>query len=821
MTNVIAKSALITYVFLTLGFLATGQNVKPSSSAESLYLSLRSVGLDKTRVYKIREGSLDRGPVHLSLDDGTIAFTEDVAGHVTGAFFKGDAEILLSPPDTTERASLALFTGAAILEEKISTAYFRFNDDVYGELKTSLRAPPDDSFVSDWNTTAQNLAQEDALRLLTSFVDTEPQSADAKTDRFLHCYLQGENLGTFDVRYDSTLPEQIAAGQHRTVDGENYYDVWTSSSTMNRTKQMPEKSADELPRAGLEISQIKVKTRIKPPTEIESTAVLSVVPHRDGKRVLLLELSRLLQVRDVEINGQAVEFIHNQALEGSQLARRGDNILAVILPSPSRAGQKIEMSFDYSGTVLSEAANGLLYVGERGTWYPNLGFAMANFDLEFRYPPGWTLVATGRRTDLRTEGGEQIAHWISERPLPVAGFNLGKFSMTSAHAGTVSVLTYATSNVERGFPQLADKGTEDQDPLHRRPNPLPLNADPAPSPSQNAQMVGLTAARAVEFYQQHLGPFPYSQLSLTQIPGKVSQGWPGLVFLSSYAFLNPEQRERVEGDPKLRLLQEQVIAHETAHQWWGDLVTWSGYRDQWMMEAMANYCALMLLESRNPAQFREIMQKYRDDLLIKNRSGAQLREAGPVTLGLRLSSSHFPAGYEAISYGRGTWLIHMLRCLMRDAQKPKSGQRKSSRDEAFFQVLRKLRAEYEGKPLSTAELLSAFQSELPSSMWYEGHKSLDWFYQGWINGSAVPSFGLHDLKFNDKSGTTTITGTISQGHAPDDLVTSVPLYAVVSGKNVFLGRVFAEGRETQFHISAPAGVRKILLDPEQTLLSRK
>jgi hypothetical protein len=65
-----------------------------------------------------------------------------------------------------------------------------------------------------------------------------------------------------------------------------------------------------------------------------------------------------------------------------------------------------------------------------------------------------------------------------------------------------------------------------------------------------------------------------------------------------------------------------------------------------------------------------------------------------------------------------------------------------------------------------------------------------------------------------------ITGTIVQEDAPDTLVTAVPLYASFAGKNVFLGHVFADGKETTFRLSAPVGVRKILLDPEQTLLAR-
>jgi len=89
-----------------------------------------------------------------------------------------------------------------------------------------------------------------------------------------------------------------------------------------------------------------------------------------------------------------------------------------------------------------------------------------------------------------------------------------------------------------------------------------------------------------------------------------------------------------------------------------------------------------------------------------------------------------------------------------------------------------------------------------------------------VNGTAIPRFELHGVKYSDKPGSTAISGIISQKDAPDDLVTSVPLYASVAGKLVFLARVFADGAETSFHLTAPQGVRKVVIDPEQTLLAR-
>src|SRR5216683_75294 len=239
-TKVTVKTGKLAGMVLVLGCLASlasGQRPEPTKTpgpAESLYLKLRTVGLDKTQ-----EASLDRASLHISLDDGTIAFTEDAGGHITGAFFKGYGEVLLVPPNTMERASLALFTGAAILEETFSSAYLRFNDDVYSELQPSLRTADDpDTFAAEWNMTAHNLAEEDALRLLLTFSDSLPSSDKTASpngnDHFLHALVQGNKLGTFDARYDSLMPEQISAGQHKKVEGQEYYDVWASFSAAGR-----------------------------------------------------------------------------------------------------------------------------------------------------------------------------------------------------------------------------------------------------------------------------------------------------------------------------------------------------------------------------------------------------------------------------------------------------------------------------------------------------------------------------------------------------------------------------------------------------------
>ncbi|MCI0352504.1 MAG: hypothetical protein L0Z53_24055, partial [Acidobacteriales bacterium] len=542
-----------------------------------------------------------------------------------------------------------------------------------------------------------------------------------------------------------------------------------------------------------------------------------------------------------DLKGTPIEFIQNEALEGSELARRGNDLVGIVLPQAAESSEKITLRFVYAGPVLSEAGGGLMYVGARGIWYPNRGPAMGQFDLKFRYPSTWTLVATGKRVEHQAEGTEQVSRWVSERPMPLAGFNLGQYVADSVEvaqqSAKVTVETYASRGVELALqppPPRADPiiipgvaGRRERFPLGTVPAPPML-----PSPAKSIKSLAQRAASTIDYLGERLGPFPYSTLALTQMPGGESQGWPGLVFLSSYAFLVEAAPGKF--DPLNRILFEHVVpAHEIAHQWWGDAVLWNGYRDQWIVEGLANYCALMELEASDPAGFSAVMEHYRRNQLRVADSKLPYHRAGPVSLGVRLASSKFPDGYEIITYGRGTWLIHMLRSMLRDANsipRTRATRRSASRsapapkvsgDELFFQVLRTLQQQLQGRAIAARDLQKAFEAVLPEPLQFEGKPSLDWFFENWVNGSAVPRLKLKEVSLASKGTSLNASGKLIQEDAPDTLISSVPIYAADSaGRLTLATRVFADGPETDFRFRVPAGTKKLILDPYQTVLSR-
>jgi hypothetical protein len=792
-----------------------------------LFRELRGVGLDPKLVFKIRDADIDRQDIHLSLNDGVIGFTLAIDGKITGAYFQGDGEVLVRPPGRMERASLGLFTGQGVLEEKFTSAYLRFNDDTFKELQSFLRPAGDASaqFFARNDSHAHLLAAMDATRLCISFT-TAPATAgspEPQSDKLFHARVAGIHYGVFDLYFDTLSPEQIVVGKTSTEGEQVYYDLWMSFPMRSLRREALDESRFQGPtgpawtRDALTVAKYTINGRLDPPHEFSAEATLEAKVKQGSTRLVLFELSRYLRLKKVELDGQPLEYLQNEAVEGSELARRGNDMVAVVFPAPLQSGARFALRFTYAGPVLSDAGGGLLYVGARGIWYPNRGIAMADYDETFRFPQAWTLVATGKQVSLERDGNDYVGHWVSEAPIPIAGFNMGRYEKNIAKAGVVVVNTYAAKRAEKDLPAMSE--VTGSDGVHAANVPSTPQSEVAPPiPANSRQALADKAAETLSALAQMLGPYPFSTLDVTQRPSSDSQGWPGLIFLSSLVYLPPAELNALKVSPADKLLYREImLPHEVAHQWFGDDMSWASYHEQWLFEALANYCSLMLLERTQPAEAQAALESYRESLAVKSKSGRPMVEAGPVTLGARLSSSQFPNGYEYITYARGTWLIHMLRSMLRDASR--SNEMPLGNDQLFLSLLRNLVKQYHAKEITNADFERAVEDVLPSSLWFENHKSLDWFFDGWVNGTAFPRYQLSDVKIVSRSGKLTANGAIKQNDAPSDLVTSVPVYGTIGDRKTYLGRVFAEGDETRFSLPVPIDVKRLQLDPYQTVLT--
>jgi hypothetical protein len=818
-TRLSARIAAFFLLFLSAAFSATHLQAQVSSQSSAapaysataaLYRQLREAGLEQSKTFRVRDASFDREDLHFSLSEGWLVLGQEISGHVTSAVFVGEGEVLMIAPDRRERASLALFTGSAVLEEQFTSAYFRFFDDkLLADIVPGLRPDTNPETAENNGAAAKQLAQIDALRILLGYVNS--YGGTTAGAEYLHARVNGRTHGNFDIFYDQSAPEQIALGQVGFAPGGAiFYNVW--AAFMSRSHRDHGDSEAELP--PMRVGHFDIKANVRPPDSLEGEAELDMNVLHPGTRAVLFELSRNLRLSSVTMDGAPLEFLQNEAIEGSRVSRDGNDVVAVVLPHFPRTGDRFKLRFAYSGSVLSDAGGGLLYVGARGNWYPNLGLQMADFDLRFTAPADWTLIATGKQIDSEAKDGQQISRWRSERPIPVAGFNLGHYRQSTIRAGNVLVQSFAAAGVERSFP-LATHSVVEPSANPRRPGELEATRVPV-QPKPAGEMVANEAASAIEYIGAQIGEYPYSTLGLTQIPGTISQGWPGLVFLSSYVFVPPAERPTtLHADFARVLFDHLMVRHETAHQWWGDSVYWTTYRDQWLSEALANYSAMLSFESEHPEDVQTVLKYYRTQLAEKSPQKKPNAEAGPVTLGQRLNSSQFPNGYDLITYGRGTWLVHMLRELLRDPNA--SGPRA---DRVFLSALRGLQHDLSGKQMSTLDFQRAFERVLPKSLYYENKPSLDWFFDGWVNGTAQPRYEIKSGHAEHRASDVRISGKLLQKDAPGELITAVPIYAELGkGELRFVARIFADGPETSFTLKVPPGTKRLIADPYGTILT--
>jgi hypothetical protein len=449
---------------------------------------------------------------------------------------------------------------------------------------------------------------------------------------------------------------------------------------------------------------------------------------------------------------------------------------------------------------MQQAAPGLLYVGARGTWYPNRGMQMSSFELKFRWPKTWTLVATGQRISVHEEGDVEMGEWSSGESIPLAGFNLGKFVRASTQTGGIEVASYSTGTLEKTL----------------------ARATPAMADEAQARNIAIAkhSAETIQKYEHWFGPYPYKSLSLTQMPGPMSQGWPTLVYLSSFAYLSDGELQALKLNEFQRLIFGGfMLDHETAHQWWGDRVAWKNYRDQWLMEALSNLSALMIMEEQHPEQARELLEQYRRALLETNTAGKRFADAGPVTLGYRLTSSVFPNAYIPVTYGRGLWLLIMLRDYFADYEKLGSASSKSDDGGRFLAALREFGKRYDRNTATTEDFRKVLEEYLPSKARFQGKRSLKWFFDEWVRGSSVPEIDLKRVVFKRHGAITRANFEIHQQLCPESLVTSVPIFAeLAGGEHVYLQRIFADGHDSKFELNVPQGTRRLLADPKKILL---
>ncbi len=776
--------------------------------AASIGSELREAAFDPETCYRVRDLTVSREEVRLYLTDGYLIFAKPVHGRRVAAVFTaeaegGDAEILLMPPQRSERLSLANFSGSPNLNEHFRQSLMLFTDGSGEEFLDHIRktaakpAPEMAAMLADrWQDTLRNIYSSFGVRIVQDLLSPQPGMG------FFFAALNANKSGTLDLVVDPRAREQITLGRLTPHGNRTYYDIWCHFQGRSwRTGRRPVAGAE------FRLSRFRIDALVEPSLKLNVSTRVAVTPAMDLS-TLAFEVSPQMRVTEVTVDGQPAEVFQRESLRAT-LLRGGTNEVFLVVPgSPVVRGRTYELEFRHEGDVVSPAGNGVYFVGSRGTWYPNRDLQFADYEFTFRYPQTVSLVGTGELIDQRTEGDLRIDHRKTSSPVRLAGFNLGDYQFFTASESGLTVDVYANRRLEAALTQrspsvmIVPPNLPSWERTRRPAEVITLPPPPPPSPAARSQALANEIASGFQFFASRFGPPPSAHLTVSPIPGRFGQGFPGLIYLSTLAYLSPKERPGVSATPIQIFFSELLHAHEVAHQWWGNIVTTEGYQDAWIMEALANYSALMYLEKKKgTSAMEEVLEDFKRRLLAKREDGKTIESVGPITWGLRLESSQAPAAWQVITYENGAWIFHMLR--------------RRIGDEAFNRMLAELVKRYRYRALSNAELQALAAEFLPKG---SPDPKLEAFFDNWVYEVGIPSLKL-SYSVKGKAPNLILTASVAQTEVSQQFTAYVPVeIQTARGKTIYWA---ATGDEAPLVVKLRQPPVKVSLDPNNSTLSTR
>lgn len=698
-------------------------DVERLSSVEGLH-RLRPDATVQFAVTSLRVTAED---FELALPRG-VAFAARTAEGVTGLVLLGDGTMTFSPRPAAEKVQVRIFGGGETLVTGFTIAMVRLNPaDLDSSINTGALVPApavdpralgvartyfDAQIGRSFSLDLSDLSR-DTWSLVPGLGDL---LADVRTKRFGVLTYARSNGEAEDVTlFDRAARKNIS--------------VYVSK----RKLETRGRSYNEDELADYDILDYDVEVAYTPTREwMQGVARLRLRVRPFALSTLTLRLAESLTVHAVQSDR------HGRLLA---IRVRGQNSVLLSLPSAVLRDQALTLTVRYSGRLESTAperevvqvqppfagADVPLVAAEphwvfsnRNYWYPQGTVSdFATGHLRLTVPTGYDVMASGDPDPTNPQ---------LERPTSFndVGRRVYSFSVRQPVRYFAWVIT-RLQEVGRKEVTLSDPPPEPTPPSDG-----PRVPPPAAAPRQsgvfyrtlevvtlaNPRQVGrgrsllAQSADILGFYGDLVQDFPYPSFTLTlvdsELPGGHSPAFFALLYqpLPTTPFLWRQDPVYFDEYPQF------FLAHELAHQFWGQAVGWKNYHEQWISEGFAQYFALLYAERRGgPSILRSVLGRMRSTAL--DRAGQ-----GPITLGYRLGHIKGDSRvFRAVVYNKSAMVLHMLRRLLGD--------------EAFFRGLRDFYRQSRFTKVGTEEARAAFEAA--------AGRSLEQFFERWIHEFGIPS----------------------------------------------------------------------------------
>jgi hypothetical protein len=668
--------------------------------AAALYDELQLTRLDPARAVVLEQVDIQFGSGRLHVHDGVLVPTQPVAGRTVEWVFVGQARFRFEPPDEIEANQLELFAGQRELDISLESAVMvRADDTPVRELlehhEPAFLGPSMlqrvEAIHREWLEGAERAANGVRGGVFNALI------GDRAFSDYFAIWCRSYEIGDFIYEFDpeDTEPHTLAHFSPLEIRGwdrlrlERHlkyqqkrgrwldtriqdmgdWDIWLSGP-WDPSGKLGEASP------GFEAEHYELDATIgRDETTIQGRATLDVISLEAGRRVIPLELFRDLRA----------ETVHVETDEPLFFFRSGGDLM-VVLNEPSSVGQRIRLEIVYQGKALRWVDRKMFDLEDTANWYPHCGTTdRATYDVTLRWPRGLDLLASGRVVESGRDGRKRWQRRVLDEPAIAFSFVMGRFEIERAQAGHVEL--------EVAF---------------NRSGPHRLSA------GVRSEMID-AIRRSLTYFEETFGPYPLDHLTVVTLPRRYSQSFLGFITLAD-SILPPNIPP---GGAEMNWYRSTTVAHEVAHQWWGNMIGWSSYRDQWLSEAMANYSAMQFwsdTEEGGAAFFSELSAGWRRTLNQTTPVGRTVESLGPIVLGVRLNSTLADNGYRAIVYRKGAVVLSMLARIV--------GKR------PFSEMMRSLTEVASNHVVSTATFVEALE--------HMSGLDLSDFARRYIYGTGIP-----------------------------------------------------------------------------------
>ena len=502
-------------------------------------------------------------------------------------------------------------------------------------------------------------------------------------------------------------------------------------------------SADSYPRQPVDVLHYEVSLSFAPDFAFEARARVDVRLLAEGLAEIRLDLDGPVVDR-VSVHGDPLAFRLEAGRLRVDLARarpRGEIVPLQVEYHGRPDGKGLRAGGNAHGDPTLFADN---WPENARRWIPSIDHPSdkATVDLTVTAEDRYDVVAPGRLVETRSRhDGRTTTRWSEAVPIPTYCMVVGLAEFQVTHMGAA--------------------------------DGVPISSWVYPEDAPRAARKLARSSLVLERFSDLVAPFPFEKLAHVQS----STAWGATEYASAVYYSERQFRGEDASDG--------VVAHELAHQGWGDSVTAADWDDLWLSEGFATYFHGLFLEGLGGAPaLREHMA----------RAAATVKEADAKTPGAVVDPAVVEpaAKLSAFTYQKGAWVLHMLR--------------RKLGDEPFFQGLRRYYQTHAGGTATTDDLRHALEAE--------SGLDLAVFFRQWLHRPGLPELSI-GWGWDEAAGQAVLDVAQVQAGEPYELDLEL---AFRVGERVERRTVALHRAKETLRVGLPAAPEAVEVDPEGWLL---